>query len=94
MLDLGQNLLFSHDMLLLIFLDDIFLLQDLEGKKFLVFFAGNQTHFGVSAFPNNTVEVEIVHSNVIHLFVILNNFNDLITPKKIEEMVNLYQIRP
>ena len=66
MLDFSKNLFFGHDVLLLIFLHNIFFFEYFEGIKFVVFFPGDQADLGVSSFPDNTVEMEVVNGDVVH----------------------------
>lgn len=53
-------------MLFLVLLDDVFFLQDLQSEKLFVFLSGDQADFGVCPLPDYAVEMEIVHSSVIH----------------------------
>jgi hypothetical protein len=53
MIDVGKDGLFSHDIFLLIFLNDVFLFKDFHGVDMFVLLVPDQKHLGVGALANN-----------------------------------------
>lgn len=59
MLDSGKDLLLRHYMLLLIFFEDIFLLEHLQGIELVVLEMAHQQHLRVGALADHRQDREI-----------------------------------
>lgn len=61
-------------MVLLIFLNNVFLLEDLKGKKLAIGFPAHEKNLRVCPFPNDTYEVVVldawgfVHKNILFYY--------------------------
>lgn len=53
MLNSSEDFLFRHDVLLLIFLEDVFLFQNFQSVKLVIFEIADEEHFGVGPFSDN-----------------------------------------
>jgi hypothetical protein len=51
--ELAEDILFSHDVLLLVLLENVLLLQDFHRKDLLGLLGPHQQHLGVGALPDD-----------------------------------------
>lgn len=67
MLDLGEDLFFRHDVLLLMFLDNVFFFEHFESEDFVVLLAGNKTDLRIRSLTDYANEVEVVDRPITHI---------------------------
>jgi hypothetical protein len=71
MLQLAQNILLSHDVFLLIFLDDVLLLQHFHCVDLAIYFASNKKDFSVGALSDHGYSCIIIYRMTFHLIRII-----------------------
>lgn len=61
MVNLGENLLFSHDMLLLISFDDKLFLEGFQGIQLVVFLVPDKKDLGIGSAADEAHHLEVIY---------------------------------